>query len=77
MTKCDFCVRFAPRDGCYWEGLDSSLRKSDCEIAIQRMEKALASIGTAIQPIFVTGTSMEGTNCRTPIASTTYCTNNE
>jgi len=51
MTKCDFCVRFGPKDGCYWEGLDSSLRKSDCEIAIQRMEKALASIGTAVQPI--------------------------
>lgn len=75
MTKCDFCTSYDPVEKCYWDS-HSSGQERDCEKAIQRMEKALASIGTAIQPMFVTGTSMEGTHCRTPVASTTYYTNN-
>lgn len=52
MTKCDFCIYFNPTKGCYW--VDQSSRADDCERAIERMEVALASIGTANQfmPMF-------------------------
>lgn len=52
MTKCDFCIYFEPMKGCYWEFQDN--REKRCEIAIQRLEAALASIGTANQfmPMF-------------------------
>lgn len=52
MTKCDFCVYLEPTKGCYWA--NQSLRENDCERAIKRMEKALATIGTANQfmPMF-------------------------
>lgn len=45
MTKCDFCIYFNPTKGCYW--VDQSSREDDCERAIERMEAALAAIGTA------------------------------
>ena len=47
MTKCDFCKYFEPIEGCYWAAYSS--REEDCEIAIRRMEAALASIGTTGQ----------------------------
>jgi hypothetical protein len=52
MTKCDFCIYFEPMKGCYWDFQDN--RKKKCEIAIQRLEKALTTIGTVnmLRPMF-------------------------
>lgn len=45
MNKCDFCIYLEPMKGCYWANF--SLRETECEKAIKRMEAALAALGTA------------------------------
>lgn len=44
MTKCDFCIKYDPKEGCILCGWPTK-RAGYCEQAITRMENALRNIG--------------------------------